>query len=96
MNTTIAQWRNVLVAAGLALFLVACGGSVSQENYDKVQNGMTMDEVQSILGKPSESSSVDVAGMSGTTAVWEGKEGTISIQLANGKVRAKQFSKSSK
>jgi hypothetical protein len=57
---------------------------------------MTMDEVQSILGKPTESSNVDVAGMSGGSATWQGEEGTISIQFVNGKVKAKQFSKATK
>jgi hypothetical protein len=96
MNKTVTHVRKVLLSAALVMFLVACGGGVSQENYDKIQNDMTMDQVQSILGKPTESSSVDVAGMSGSTATWEGEEGTISIQFMNGKVKAKQFSKAAR
>jgi hypothetical protein len=78
----------------LSLSLVSCGGSkLTQANFDKIQTGMTLAQVQAILGEPTESSSVDVAGFSGTVAKWKQGDVTITIQLVNGKVVAKQFSK---
>ncbi len=38
--------------AMLALLLVvACGGGISQDSYDKIKDGMTLEEVEAILGK---------------------------------------------
>ncbi|RJR42814.1 MAG: outer membrane protein assembly factor BamE [Deltaproteobacteria bacterium] len=77
-----------------SFYLAACGSSrLTQENFDKIHTGMTQAEVTAILGEPTESSSVDVAVFSGTASTWK-KDGTIiTIQFANGKVVAKQFSK---
>ena len=77
------------------MILVACGSKVNQANFDKIQTGMTQEEVIAILGSPSESSSIDIVGLSGTSSEWISKEGTISIQFVNKKVRAKRFSKTS-
>jgi uncharacterized protein (DUF608 family) len=76
------------------LGLAACGASrVNQENFDKIQTGMTLAQVTAILGEPTEASSVDVAVFSGTVSKWKKGDITISIQFVNGKVVAKQFSK---
>jgi hypothetical protein len=54
---------------------------------------MTLAQVKEILGEPTESSSVDVAVLSGTVSKWKQGDVTITIQFVNGKVVAKQFSK---
>jgi len=74
--------------------LVSCGSlKISQENFDKIQTGMSLAQVTDILGPPTESSSVDVAVFSGTVSKWKAADITISIQFVNGKVVAKQLSK---
>jgi len=74
--------------------LVSCAGSkISQENFEKIQTGMSLAQVIAILGEPTESSSVDVAVFSGTVSKWQAEGVTITIQFVNGKVVAKQFSK---
>jgi hypothetical protein len=76
----------------LLILLAGCGSKITQENFDKIQTGMSQDEVTAILGKPTESSSVSFGTLSGGAWVWK-KNGTlITIQFANGKVLAKQFS----
>ena len=78
----------------VCLILPACGGAkISQDNFDKIKVGMTQAEVKIILGDPTEASSLDVAGFSGTTSTWKQGDTTIRIQFVNGKVVAKQFSK---
>jgi outer membrane protein assembly factor BamE (lipoprotein component of BamABCDE complex) len=77
-----------------ALCLVACGSRLSQANFDKIQTGMTITQVTAILGEPTESSSVDVAVFSGTVSKWKAGDVTITVQFVNGKVVAKQLSKS--
>jgi hypothetical protein len=91
------RWRRLGVAALCALFcltLLSCSSSkLTQENFDKIQNGMTMAQVKAILGEPTEASSVGVAGFLGGTSKWQAGEVAITIQFFNGKVIAKQFSK---
>jgi hypothetical protein len=88
------------VAAVVMIFffcLLACSGAkINQENFDKIKTGMTMAEVRAILGEPTDSSSIDVAIISGGTAMWKGEGVTINIQFMNGKVIAKEFLKPGK
>lgn len=86
-------WAGALCLV-ISLNLISCGGPpLTQENFDKIQNGMTLAQVQAILGEPTESSSVDVAVFSGAVSKWKQGDVTITIQFVNGKVVAKQFSK---
>jgi outer membrane protein assembly factor BamE (lipoprotein component of BamABCDE complex) len=94
-ETHAAKLIGVVVLLGLcALCLVACGSRINQDNFEKVQTGMTLAQVKVILGDPTESSSVDVAVFSGTVSKWKAGDVTITIQFVNGKVVAKQLSKS--
>ena len=47
-----------------AFFLAACGGGVDQASYDKIENGMTLDEVKGILGEPTEGGGAGALGNS--------------------------------
>ena len=76
----------------LALALAACS-KVNEENYAKVRDGMSEQEVHALLGSPTESSSVGVLGISGTSSRWVAKDAVITIQFVNGKVRLKSFEK---
>jgi hypothetical protein len=76
----------------LALALAACS-KVTAENYARIQDGMSEPEVHAILGKPAESSSVTILGLSGTSSKWTADGAVITIQFANGKVRLKSFDK---
>lgn len=73
--------------------LLGCGSKLSQENFDKVQNGMTMEQVKSILGEPTETKSVGVGPFSGVSATWKDKKTLINIQFINDKVTVKTFNK---
>jgi len=79
----------------LLLALAACGSKVNESNYAKIEIDMTEEQVTSLLGAPTEASSITVAGLSGTSSKWVAKEGTINVQFLNGKVKAKAFSKPS-
>lgn len=84
--------RRIGVTALLVFALLAgCGSKVTQENFDKIQAGMSREDVKAILGEPTESSGVSVGALSGDSWVWK-KDGTvITIQFVGGKVLAKQF-----
>jgi hypothetical protein len=80
------NWRSAL----LVLLLAACS-KITQENYLKIEDGMSEEQVIAILGKPTESNSVSVLGVSGTASRWVGSEGEITVRFVNGKVALKSF-----
>jgi len=82
------KWR----ALALVVLLAGCS-KVSEENFGKVQEGMTEEQVMAILGKPTEANSVAVLGVSGTTSRWVGNGATITVRFVNGKVALKSFDK---
>lgn len=80
-----------LALAALLFALAACGSKVNEENFARIENGMTEEQVFDILGKPTETSSMGALGVSGSSAVWSDDGTRISVQFVNGKVRLKQF-----
>jgi hypothetical protein len=81
-----------ILLASVCAFLFACS-KYSQQNFDKIKTNMSMKEVISILGEPTNSESVNIMGISGTSAVWKDKNAEIDIQFLNGVVAVKAFSK---
>ena len=75
------------------LLLLATCSKVSQENFAKIQNGMTEQEVTAILGSPTESTSRDVLGITGTASRWVSGDAVITIRFVGGKVATKAFDK---
>jgi hypothetical protein len=84
-----------LVAAALAALLLAACSRVTEENYAKIRDGMSEQEVIAILGKPTESSSLSIAGLSGTGAKWVEGDAVIAVQFVNGKVLSSSFRRAS-
>jgi hypothetical protein len=76
----------------LALLLAACS-KVTADNFEKIQDGMSEQEVRALLGNPSESNSVTVLGVSGTASRWRGGDAEIVVRFINGKVALKTFEK---
>lgn len=89
------SFRQWALIGALVMFLVACGSRVNQENYEKVRNDMTTEQVNEILGKPTEISSFGIGDLSATTAQWVGKSHTITVTFANDKVKMKSFAENS-
>jgi len=84
--------KKPLFALLVALLMVACS-KVNQENFLKIQEGMSEEEVISLLGRPSESNSVNVLGVSGTASRWVARDTLITVRFVNGKVAFKSFDK---
>lgn len=74
------------------LLLAACP-KITQDNFARIQDGMSEQEVAAILGSPTESSSASVLGISGTSSKWSGGDAEITIRFVNGKVALKNFEK---
>lgn len=79
-------------ALALAALLAACS-KVTQENFARIENGMSQEQVIDILGKPTEATSRDLLGVSSTSAKWVGGDAVVTVQFVNGKVRLKSFDK---
>jgi hypothetical protein len=78
-----------------AALVAGCGSKISQSNFDKIKSDMTRQEVESILGKPTDTSSTDLGIASGGSSTWKDKSATITVQFVNDKVMTKTFSASS-
>lgn len=77
------------------LLLVACS-RVTEDNYDRIENGMEEAAVIKILGEPDETSGMEIGSLSGKSSVWDDGKARISIQFFNGKVKLKKFGDSEK
>jgi len=79
-----------LLVGLLIVGLIGCAGSkITKENFDRIKLGMTQEEVQGILGPPTEASGLEIPVFSGTMSKWARGDTVISVQFVNGKVVAK-------
>lgn len=76
----------------LCALILSCS-KLTQNNFEKIKSNMTMKEVIAILGEPTNSESITIAGISGTSAVWKNNEAEVDIQFLNDRVTVKTFSK---
>ncbi len=75
-----------------ALFLAGCAAKLTNDNLNKVHNGMSQAEVQAILGKPSRVESGETLGIRGTTFYYDAKGASVQIVFLNDAVLVKQGS----
>ncbi len=75
----------LLIPAVVAL--AACS-KLTQDNLEKVHNGMTTDEVKATLGEPTSSSSGSFLGQSGTDFLYHTDKSDVKIDFVNDKVIA--------
>lgn len=92
MKATISRFTFLLASALVALLIAGCT-RITQENFSRIETGMSEQQVISILGSPTESNSVDVLGISGTAARWTGRDAEITVRFVGGKVALKSFDK---
>ena len=76
-----------------ALLLLAACSKVTEENFAKVQDGMSEQEVRALLGQPAENSSTQILGISGTSSRWVAGDAVITVRFVNGKVALKSFNR---
>jgi hypothetical protein len=85
-----SRMHKTMFAVPLLLLLAACG-KINRDNFDRISDGMSKQQVVQLLGEPSESSGASLFGISGDSAVWRGNGTEIDVQFLNGKVIAKQM-----
>ena len=102
---THARLSAIAVLFALSFLLSGCGkAKVTQENFDKIENGMTLDEVEHVLGDGTPVGGdgslvaaqvgVDVgSGASRSSTVeyiWESGKNSITVAFRQGKVVQKR------
>lgn len=88
----LMRFKSGLAAAALALLITACS-KITEENFAKIEPGMTEQEVIAVLGAPTESNGVSVLGVSGAAWRWAGRGAVIAVHFVNGKVALKTWDK---
>ncbi len=79
------------------LLLVACEQKITQANFDQITNGMTLTQVERLLGSGTDDTPAAGYGISGAgalsskpaeekTYVWKGKGFRIVVKFKDGKV----------
>jgi hypothetical protein len=93
----------VSLVLALTLLLSGCAGKVTKANFDKITNGMSLSEVEAILGKGerNDGDGSNVAAQVGvdvgapakprgfTSYIWQSGDKSIEVQLTNDKVTGK-------
>jgi hypothetical protein len=86
-------WFKTASRGGLVIFLafalIACGSKLTDENLAKVKNGMSSQQVKSILGKPTRSDTAKILGLEGTTYYYETGDAEVQISFLNDEVTVK-------
>jgi hypothetical protein len=83
------------LCAALSLVLMGCGGgsplTLTQENLDKVQDGMSQNDVRGILGAPTESKTdpIPLVGGTQTTYVYRNDKSEVTIVFKNDQEKEK-------
>ena len=84
---------------GIAILLLAlagCSSRLSQENFDKIREGMSQKEVRDVLGEPVNAEGSSFLGLSGGEAVWKDNKTVITVHFLNDKVLSKRMSSADK
>ncbi len=85
---------NTIVLMSCLVLFVGCGGQrVTKGSYAKVKTGMTLSEVEAILGPGTEQGSSDASfggiSIDVKSMVWQDEDKIISIMFSQDKVKAK-------
>lgn len=77
-------------AAALLLILVACGGKLTQQSFEKVTPGMNAEQVKELLGEPTTTNAATVPLLGTvTTYVYKTEKSEVTVIFHNDKLATK-------
>jgi hypothetical protein len=106
MRTTFSftHLLGIVVLGAVALAITGCQSKVTKANFDKIEDGMTIKQVEKILGEGTQHGDgsgvaaqfgVDVGvargGNKGQMFTWESDKNTITVHFVDGMVKSKSF-----
>ncbi|AFY74594.1 hypothetical protein Syn7502_02633 [Synechococcus sp. PCC 7502] len=78
------------VSTLILVFLIACTGSLSRANFEKVNNGMGVEEVKKLLGEPTSVETVSLPVLGTVTRyVYKTEKGEASVIFRDNQVQSK-------
>lgn len=84
------RFRSWAQAAALLLILVACGGKLTQQSFEQVQNGMTAEQVKELLGEPTTTNAATVPLLGTvTTYTYKTEKSEVTVIFHNDKLATK-------
>lgn len=85
--------KQILIVFLFCFALSGRGSPISKSNYEHIDNGMTISQVQGILGKGFEQASSDASfggmSMSDKQMIWQDGNQIITVTFMNEKVQGK-------
>ena len=91
MNAVSQMVSRLIFVLMLVLMLDSCVGKrITKANVDRVTDGMSKKQVESILGQPSSSKTEDPTIMKQTTYVYRQGKDTVTIVFKDDKVQSKE------
>lgn len=91
LTSCIGCTARLLPVLLLSAFLTACGGGLTQDQFNKIETGMTEEQVKALIGSPGKIDGGSALGVSGATYIYKEGKITASVVFVNGKVFGKQF-----
>lgn len=96
--------RGVFLVLFICCFLPACKSKLTRTNVDKIKEGMTLQEVEAILGEGTKQSdgagipmqfgiNVPAVNTRAETYLWESGDKSITVIFVDGKVKGQVFPK---
>lgn len=96
MNTCACTYNKGLCCLFLLLLVISLVGFVSkvnENNFEKIEAGMTLQQVINILGKPSHLEAIIANNDALTLAIWRQPNSLIMLKFIANRVAMKNFSK---
>ncbi len=78
------------ISSAILVSLIACSGSLTRANFDKVTNGMAVEEVKKLLGEPTSVETVSVPVLGTVTRYgYKTDQGEASVIFRDNQVQSK-------
>jgi hypothetical protein len=98
MANCAPKLRRIFFVLLICLLLPACKSKITKANYEKIKEGMTLQEVEAILGEGTKQSDgagipaqfgvhVPAVNTRAETYVWESGDKSITVIFVDGKVK---------
>jgi len=78
--------RGLTIICASLLLISFASAEINKEHYDKIKDDMTMQQVISILGQPTQMAEFNMLDKKHVIATWKDDGNVIVVQFVNGKV----------
>ncbi len=90
INQFVQSVKILAVLPLILVSLIACTGSLNRANFEKVTNGMAVEEVKKLLGEPTSVETVSVPVLGTVTRYgYKNDKGEASVILRDNQVQSK-------